>query len=57
MTWSLPISGRGDSVIKLVQLYVSEIRAGNITIDDVPAGLRAKVEAALAAEDQGNGVV
>lgn len=42
---------------KLVQLYANEIKAGNITIDDVPAGLRAKVEAVLAADEQGNGVV
>lgn len=33
---------------KLVQLYVDEIRAGNMTIDEVPSGLRAKVEKALA---------
>jgi len=42
--------------VKLVQLYVGEIKAGNITIDDVPTGLRAKVEAALAADAQENGV-
>lgn len=32
---------------KLVQLYVGEIQAGNITIDEVPSGLRPQVQAAL----------
>lgn len=32
---------------KLVQLYVGEIQAGNMTIDDVPSGLRPKVQAVL----------
>lgn len=44
---------------KLVQLYVREIKAGNITLEDVPAGLKSKVEAALAEEEnksQENGV-
>jgi len=36
---------------KLVQLYVKEIRAGNITLEEVPAGLKSKVEAALAEEN------
>ena len=31
----------------LVVLYASEIAAGNMTIDEVPAGLRDKVQAAL----------
>lgn len=42
--------------MKLVQLYVGEIKVGNITIDGVPTGLRAKVEAALAADEHENGV-
>lgn len=43
---------------KLVQLYVNETKAGRMTIEDVPAGLRSQVEAALAAEEeQENGVV
>lgn len=43
---------------KLVQLYVNEIKDGNLTIEDVPAGLRPQVEAALAAgTGQENGVV
>jgi len=37
---------------KLVQLYVKEIRAGNITLEEVPAGLKSKVEAALAEEQE-----
>jgi len=43
---------------KLVQLYVKEIKADNITLEEVPAGLKSKVEAALAEEDksQKNGV-
>jgi len=43
---------------KLVQLYVKEIKAGNITLEEVPAGLKSKVEAALAEENnsQENGV-
>ena len=43
---------------KLVQLYVREIKAGNITLEDVPPGLKSKVEAALAEEQekQENGV-
>lgn len=32
---------------KLVQLYVGEIQAGNMTIDDVPSRLRASVQVAL----------
>lgn len=32
---------------KIVQLYAGEIRAGRITIEEVPPGLREKVEAAL----------
>ena len=28
---------------KLVQLYVKEIRAGNITLEEVPAGLYKRV--------------
>ena len=35
---------------KLVQLYVNEITAGRMPLEEVPAGLRSKVEAALAAE-------
>ncbi|MDY0256267.1 CD1375 family protein [Gudongella oleilytica] len=37
---------------KLVQLYVNEIKAGNLTIEDVPAGLKSKVEAALVADQE-----
>lgn len=36
---------------KLVQLYVKEIKAGNITLEEVPAGLKSKVEAALAEDN------
>ena len=32
---------------KLVQLYVGEIQSSNMTIEDVPSGLRLKVQAAL----------
>jgi len=36
----------------IVLLFVREIKAGNITIDDVPAGLKSKVEAALVEDKQ-----
>lgn len=36
----------------IVLLFVREIKAGNITLDDVPAGLKSKVEAALAENEQ-----
>ena len=36
----------------IVLLFVREIKAGNITIDDVPANLRQEVEAALAENEQ-----
>ena len=44
---------------KLVALYVSEVKDGRMNINDVPAGLRIKVETALSAEreSQGNEVV
>lgn len=32
---------------KLVQLYVMEVKAGRLTLDDVPSRLRAQVEKAL----------
>lgn len=41
----------GSAMSKLVQLYVKEIRAGNITLEEDPAGLKSKVEAALAEEN------
>ncbi|MDD3347521.1 CD1375 family protein [Oscillibacter sp.] len=41
---------------KLVQLYVDEVKKG-MSLEDVPSGLRAKVEAALAADKEENGVV
>ena len=37
---------------KLVQLYVNEIKADRMTIEDVPAGLKSKVEAALSADQE-----
>lgn len=37
---------------KLVALYVSEIKEGRMNINDVPAGLRIKVETALSAEQE-----
>lgn len=36
----------------IVRLFVTEIKAGNITIDDVPAKLRQEVEAALVEDKQ-----
>ena len=40
---------------KLAILYANEIEAGKITIEDVPAGLKSKVEAELARRAAENG--
>lgn len=37
---------------KLVALYVGEIKEGRMNINDVPAGLRIKVETALSTEQE-----
>jgi len=42
-------------VSKLAILYANEIEAGKITIEDVPAGLKSKVEAELEKRAAENG--